>query len=83
MDNTTIAIESLRTFALSENEISFAHLCTAALAGEEWAMERIVQARARLSQFNGGRNNEVSRIYVLRSTNTTRPNGTVARSFEV
>lgn len=41
---TNTAIESLRTFALSHNEIAFAHLCTAALNGEEWAVERITGA---------------------------------------
>lgn len=37
----TAAIESLRSFAMNHNEIQFAHLCTAALAGEEWAVDEV------------------------------------------
>jgi hypothetical protein len=46
MNNTTdtAAIESLRAFAIAHGEIEFAHLCTAALAGEQWAIERVVSA---------------------------------------
>lgn len=78
--NTT-AIESLRTFATTHSELAFARLCTAALAGEEWAQKRVIAARVRLSQFDGGRNNEVNRIYVLRTTDTTRPDGAIARTI--
>lgn len=41
---TRAAIESLRSFAVSHGELPFAHLCTSALGGEEWAIERIVEA---------------------------------------
>ena len=43
MDKTTntAAIESLRTFALLYNEIAFAHLCSSALQGEGWAIDRL------------------------------------------
>lgn len=32
------AIEALLTFATQHNELAFAHVCTAALAGEKWAI---------------------------------------------
>lgn len=71
MDNT--AIESLRTFAMTHNEIAFSYLCLAALAGEEWAMERIrpvLDSKApSLGQYLG----------VIRATDTTRPDGASAR----
>lgn len=75
----TAAIESLCAFAESHGEIQFAHLCTEAMNGEEWAVERMVEARDRLSQFANTRNNEVNRVYVLRTTDTTRPDGLIAR----
>lgn len=44
LDMETAAIESLRTFALANNETAFAHLCTSALNGEAWAVERVTGA---------------------------------------
>jgi hypothetical protein len=87
MSNT--AIESLRTFAMAHNEIAFAHLCTAALAGEEWAMERITQGSATYphtpvlrypgysySVYQGD-------LRIIRATDTTRPDGASARATNV
>lgn len=75
----TAAIESLRSFAEQHGEMAFSHLCTAALAGEEWARERIACA---LVEFldpteTGG---ALDRI---RATDTTRPDGAIARGIEV
>ena len=82
MTNTSAsAIESLRTFALANNEIAFAHLCTAALAGEEWAGSRIdwaLRVQAERARCNV---DEDALIRVIRATDTTRPDGAIARSF--
>jgi hypothetical protein len=73
------AIESLRTFAITHNEIAFAHMCTAALDGEEWATVQIAPV---LRAFRGGRP-EIVALDAIRATNTTRPDGAVARTLEV
>ncbi len=95
----TAAIESLRTFAINyadanterqstnrDNLLNFVHMCTAALDGEEWAEERIGNVLSRISWIRSGniRNTDDEiRIAVIRSTSTTRPDGAIARGFEV
>jgi hypothetical protein len=76
MDNT--AIESLRTFAMANNEIAFSYLCLAALAGEEWAVERVSVV---LRLFRGGRP-EIAALDGIRATDTTRPDGVIARTMQ-
>ena len=75
----TNTIETLRTFALSHNEVQFAHLCTAAINGEAWAMWRVENAIRRDGM--GGIVLNGSVLDAIRSTDTTRPDGAVARSF--
>ena len=72
----TTEIESLRTFALAHNEIKFAHLCTAALNGEEWAMTRMLDVIDMCDGFSSA-----GVLNVIRATDTMRPDGAVARSF--
>ncbi len=92
----TAAIESLRTFSINyadtnterqstnrDNLLNFAHLCTAALAGEEWAVTRlhyftipgscIVDATSAI--------NTAHLLNLIQFTDTTRPDGAIARSF--
>lgn len=38
------ALEALREFAIANNESAFAHMVTAALSGEQWAVERATDA---------------------------------------
>lgn len=74
----TAAIESLRTFATAVYELEFAHLCTAALHGEEWAVERISAALQQHTSVDEGGTWTLSAI---RTTDTTRPDGLIARSL--
>lgn len=75
---TTTAIESLRSFATAHNEMAFAHLCTAALAPEEWAVERIDAA---LREWCFAPCDEDIVIEAMQNTDTTRPDGVIARSI--
>jgi hypothetical protein len=74
-----ITIEPLRAFALSHNEIAFAHLCTAAIEGEEWAVERLVT-----NEFSRWtcRCSSTWTTNAIRATDTTPPSGAIARSVE-
>lgn len=86
----TAAIESLRSFALAHNEFQFAHLCTAALGDERnppeaWAAERLSEVVSsippRASSETGRRKRIKKVLRVIRSTDTTRPDGLIARSL--
>ena len=82
MDNE--AIETLRAFALAHNEVAFAHVCGSALAGEEWAVDRIMLAIAPLVRtlsgpLSGPR--AAHAIQVIRAIDTSRPDGLVARTL--
>jgi hypothetical protein len=86
------AIESLRSFAVANNEIDFAHLCTAALDGEVWAVERIapvVTEHANDVEFCALNSHWVGNALIattrtlIRSTNTARPDGAIARKMEI
>jgi len=83
MPNTNTAIESLRTFAMAHNEIAFAHLCTAAIEGEEWAMERIADGTKRASVATSATSKRDHRIAIIRSTDTARPDGAIARTLTI
>ncbi len=77
---TTTAIENLRAFAISHNELDFAHLCTAALNGEQWAVDRVNNV---LDQVVAAKDWLAERkhftLNAIRSANTTRPDGAIAR----
>lgn len=77
----TTAIESLRTFAVDHNELPFAHLCTAALAGEQWAVERIVPVVERHEIAIEVYGDKRTVLEMIRATDTTRPrpDGATAR----
>jgi hypothetical protein len=82
--DTAAAIESLRSFAIACCEIEFAHLCTAALNGEQWAAERVRDALDRIG--NAAEYGDAAHAVMLASvcsTDTTRPDGAIARSFQV
>ena len=78
----TAAAESLRSFAVAHGELQFAHLVTAALAGEEWALGRV-----NIVIFERNRTQRKYRDKItldfIRATDTTRPDGALARSFAV
>jgi hypothetical protein len=65
-------IELLRSFALDRNEIAFGHLCTSALAGEGWAIDRITPLIAEV---------ESGICSMIRATDASRPDGGIAKSF--
>ncbi len=80
------AAESLRTFALAHNEVAFAHMVSAALATppEAFAVERVSAVLDLFSSYglNGVDTDTVTtKLEVIRSTDTTRPDGAIARSF--
>lgn len=79
------AIESLRTFAMSHNEIEFAHLCTAALNGEQWALDRLNAPMLKIGQLGlaGSPSYVEAKLSIILATDTTRPDGAIARSFEM
>ena len=79
-------IESLRAFATTHGELAFAHLCTAALAGEEWAVERVNDVfdthYDMLALHPAARHHKIAdRLELIRLTDTTRPDGTIARTL--
>ena len=78
----TAAIESLRTFAEQHGEIQFAHLCTAALNGEEWAIELVTDALNLISdrEDEGTHSTLRATLEAIRATDTTRPDGAIART---
>jgi len=87
-DETRTAIESLSAFAFAHGELAFVHLCTAALAGEESAITRVTEALAEIAAANIGScgnalidtlGDASCSLAVIRSTDTTYPNGAVAR----
>jgi hypothetical protein len=87
----TAAVESLRAFAISHGEVRFARLCTTALKGDLRAADLVAVALRNINETIGGeidwqrpsqRTINAARIGVIRATNTTHPNGAIARSFQ-
>lgn len=82
----TAAVESLRTFALANGEPLFAHLCTAALNREGWAVERIESVLRLIALANAAerwREGADRSLDVILSTDTSRPDGAIARRIEI
>lgn len=79
MTTDTADAESLRTFATEHNELAFAHLVTAALAGEVWAIARL-EAPLRLWAVAGTMTPLTATIDMIRTTDTTRPDGAIDRA---
>lgn len=79
-DELATQIGSLHSFAAAHDEMAFAHMCVAALQGEGWAVERIADARFRMDGVldQPAVLNEWA-LTVIRSTDTTRPDGAIAR----
>lgn len=72
-------LEVLRNFAIAHFEIAFAHLVTAALAGEEWAKGRVSWA---LDEFTSDYEAYVQEtLNAIRDTDTTIPDGAIARGL--
>jgi hypothetical protein len=74
----TTSIQNLRTFAELHGELQFVHLCTTALAGEEWAVERVSVVVAEVARTQRRYRNEVA-LNFIRATDTIRPDGAIAR----
>lgn len=71
--------ESLRTFAVSHGELQFAHMVTAAINGESWPKDRL-EAVLRMWTVAQTMTPTTAMLDAIRSTDTTRPDGAVARS---
>jgi hypothetical protein len=89
------AIQSLRSFALAhpevDNTVEFAHLCTAAIGSsenppEKWAVERVESVMRQISLANAAetwREHADRSLDIIRATDTSRPDGAIARSFKL
>ncbi len=79
------AIYILRDFAKLHGVMPFVNLCAAALSGERWAVERITPAldKWKTTTTTMAGNRVSLRLSVIRSTDCTRPDGAIARSFQV
>lgn len=71
-----------------EHLAAFIHLCTAALQGEEWAVERIDWAMDRVAAVVrdcgplSADEFERTQLHAICLIDTTRPDGAIARSFQ-
>lgn len=87
MTNPTHA--ALHLFAVTHNEFQFAHLVVAADAGEQWAVERVNDAVAcagaacaeAVAEHRPW--DDAGLLAVVRATDCTRPDGAIARKFEI
>ena len=85
------AAESLRDFAFANIDVlpaevgmAFVYMCTSALAGKEWAMRRVLLVVHRIAKSSdSGFGEDTDTLAIIRDTNTTRSDGTIARGFEV
>lgn len=95
------AVKSLRAFALHQgcanlghlprdvseraDLVAFAHLCTAALQGEEWAVERIAPSLSAwdICRLVPNYSAELAMLASIRATDTTRPDGAIAKSITI
>lgn len=68
----------LANLAMSHGELQFAHLCTAALAGEPWAVERVTGIVAEIAKYD---NHEAATLLAIRNADTGRPDGATPRGF--
>lgn len=81
------SVKSLRTFAFSNGEPAFAHLCTAALARKHWAIERmvtVIDSATRLDVMParilfGSRTERDTLLQIICATDTSRPDGATGR----
>jgi len=67
--------EHFRVFAITNNEQRFADMVTAALAGEKWAIGRLLQANDGIARCleTSCRVWSEAALLVIRNTNTARP----------
>lgn len=76
----TAAVEVLRSFAVEHGEVQFAHLCTAALAGEQWAIDRLAPVVREVATLHP--NDTTDRLHIIERTDTSRPDGAIAKSIK-
>jgi hypothetical protein len=83
MTNTidTAAAKSIHTFAWMRGEWGFAHMVTAALAGEQWATDRVALV---VDSYIDGvfADRPELLLAAIHATDTTRPDGAIARSVQ-
>lgn len=85
--SSKIELQNLRAFAEQHGELNFAHICTLALAGEAWALERLRQPRANLAAMlplptDRPGDLDEDRLAVIRSTDIARPQSAEDRAFD-
>lgn len=81
--DSNAAIRALHDLAWEHKEIPFAHMCSAALNGEAWAVERITAVlvyREYIARNYPSRINE-HLLIEIRAANTTPPGGGALRSL--
>lgn len=84
MPNKPDALESLRTFALSNSEIRFSHMVTAALNGEGWAVERVERVLALIAEGDAANGpDDQSKLRIIRAADTTPPGAARPRSLDI
>lgn len=87
MDNTNTdraALESLQSFAYAHGEMAFGHMVTAALAGDQWALERVTPiAQRRAADIVSIDRHTQATLAVIQRTDTANPDGSTARSIKL
>lgn len=73
------AIESLSAFAFAHGELQFVQLCTAALQGEAWAVERLTAAIDEALANNPSWHLADAAPHLIATVDTARPDGAIAR----
>lgn len=86
-------IIDLCSFALTNGEIAFVHLCNQALEvvlrgstdpGHVWALEQVVIAHTDIVYLaNAGQSDDTTKIGVMANSETVRPDGAQARSLKL
>lgn len=75
---TNSVLENLRSLAVTNGEVAFSHLVTAAINGEEFAVTRMEDFCAHVDGFSSQ-----GVISTMATWNTDRPDGAVARCFKI
>lgn len=78
------ALESLRSFAYAHGEMAFGHMVTAALNGEQWAIDRATPVAERFAaDIKVIDRHTQATLQVVRATDATNPDGSTSRSIKV
>lgn len=85
----TVVALSLQAFAIAhtselDNALPFAHLVTAALNGEEFAIDRVSHVIALIAEGTAMHGqDDPSDLRIIRATDCTRPDGAISRAIQL